>query len=153
MAAAGALVGRLRVPRAFVSPARRAIQTVAAMELAAEEDEALRDCDWGRWGGSSLDEIAASEPDAVALWMSDPEAAPHGGESIVALVSRVGAWMESGKVEGRVLAVTHAAVIRAAMIHALGTPTTSFWRIDAAPLSATELRWNGRQWSFRAREL
>lgn len=33
----------------------------------------------GRWSGRRLDE-AAAEPEAVAAWASDPEAAPHGGE-------------------------------------------------------------------------
>jgi len=38
-----------------------------------------------------VDEVQAQEPEAVAEWMHDPEAAPHGGESIVSLIGRVAA--------------------------------------------------------------
>jgi broad specificity phosphatase PhoE len=43
--------------------------------------------------------------------------------------------------------VTHAAVIRAAIVHAIEATPQSFWRIDVAPLSCTllsgsESRWN-----------
>jgi broad specificity phosphatase PhoE len=113
----------------------------------------LRDCDYGRWAGASLNDIAEAEPEAVALWLSDPHAAPHGGESIGALIERVAMWMDCEVPQGRTLAVTHTAVIRAAVIHALGAPANAFWRIDAAPLSLIELRRNERRWSFHATEL
>jgi broad specificity phosphatase PhoE len=93
--------------------------------------------------------VAASEPDAAASWLADPDAAPHGGESLAALVRRVGGWMDSAGLSGHVLAVTHPAVIRAALVYALGAPTTCFWRIDIAPLSLTKLRRNATQWSLR----
>lgn len=153
-AEAAKLAGRLPKARFILtSPARRAVDTVAATGLAAREHPALRDCDYGRWAGASLDDIAAAEPEAVALWLSDPHAAPHGGESIGALIERVAMWMDGEVPQGRTLAITHAAVIRAAVIHALGAPANAFWRIDAAPLSLIELRRNERRWSFHATEL
>jgi broad specificity phosphatase PhoE len=97
-----------------------------------------------------LADIAAAEPEAVAAWLADPNAAPHGGESLTALVGRVADWLDSDRIRGRTLAVTHAAVMRAAVVHVLGAPVRSFWRIDVAPLSIIELRRNGRRWTLHA---
>jgi len=45
--------------------------------------------------------------------------------------------------------VTHPAVIRAAIAHALAPPPGAFWRIDVEPLTAADLRWNAGRWSLR----
>ncbi|HEX4767979.1 MAG TPA: histidine phosphatase family protein [Lichenihabitans sp.] len=143
-----------RLPRAdhaLVSPARGAIETAVGLGLQAEIDLGLRDCDYGAWRGRRLDEIGTADPEALAQWLGDPASAPHGGESLLDLIGRVAAWLDGRRiVEGRTLAVTHAAVIRAAMVHALGAPPHSFWRIDIAPLSATALSGDGRRWTLHA---
>src|SRR5271163_4289536 len=72
--------------RYLTSPALRAVQTAEALKLAATFEPMLRDCDYGRWAGHTLDEIQAREPEAVAKWLRDPGAAPHGGESVLALI-------------------------------------------------------------------
>ena len=73
----------------------------------------LRECDYGRWTGRSLTEVQAEEPDAVAIWLRDPAAAPHGGEAVLSMIGRVGGWLDGRKANpGRVVAVTHASVIR-----------------------------------------
>ncbi|MGW9523881.1 histidine phosphatase family protein [Streptomyces diastaticus] len=110
----------------------------------------------GRWAGRRLDEVAAAEPAAVAAWAGDPEAAPHGGESLRGLLGRVGDWLAAGAWGGaqtpaaspvRLLAVVEPAVVRAAVIHALDLPARAFWRLDTGPLTLTTLtgrpgRWN-----------
>ena len=81
--------------------------------------------------------------------MSDPTAAPHGGESTLALMARVSAWLdEQRKTPGRVVAVTHAAVIRAAIVHAIGATSASMPRIDIAPLSVARLSGHGDRWNL-----
>ncbi|MBV8913653.1 MAG: phosphoglycerate mutase family protein, partial [Acetobacteraceae bacterium] len=61
LAAAVALAGYLPlVGRVLVSPAPCARQTAAALGLAAREEPALRDCDWGRWRGRTLDAVTAT---------------------------------------------------------------------------------------------
>ncbi|MDI7047409.1 histidine phosphatase family protein, partial [Escherichia coli] len=45
-----------------------------------------------------------------------------------------------------VVAVTHAPVIRAAIVHALGASPAIFSRIEIAPLSMIELRRSRRGW-------
>ena len=51
--------------------------------------------------------------------------------------------------DGHTIAVTHAAVIRAAVVTALGAPAQSFWRIDIEPLSRIALRSDNRRWVLR----
>jgi broad specificity phosphatase PhoE len=134
--------------RYWTSPALRARQTAEVLGLEATVEPLLRDCDYARWTGRSLDELQAEEPAAVAQWLSDPAAAPHGGESILGLIERVAAWLDSqSAAQGQIVAITHASVIRAAIVHAIEAPPRSFWRIDVAPLSLTVLsgadgRWN-----------
>jgi broad specificity phosphatase PhoE len=153
-ASAAILAGRLPpVGHVLTSPALRARQTVSALGLKAETEEALRDGDPGRWAGQTLDEVSAAEPEAVLSWLSDPTAAPHGGESVAALIRRVGGWLDGEAVQGRVLAVTHAAVARAAVVHVLGAPAQAFWRIDVPPLALVDLRRNGGPWTLRALRL
>ncbi len=148
--AASALAPRLPAfDRVLAGPSRRTRETVAALGLGAVEEPALRDCDYGRWGGRTLAEIAGAEPEAAALWLTDPACAPHGGESFMALIRRVGDWLDGGTLAGRVLAVTHAAVMRAAVLHVLGAPAERFWRIDAMPLSMLDLGHDGRRWALR----
>ena len=52
--------------------------------------------------------------------MTDPDAAPHGGESLTALLARVAAWLdEQAALDGTAVAVTHGGVVKAAVVHAL----------------------------------
>jgi broad specificity phosphatase PhoE len=138
-----------RSDHCVTSPARRATQTAAALNLEAMIEPMLRDCDYGRWTGRSFDEVQAQEPEALADWIKDPSATPHGGESIVAMIARVSAWLDTQlTTSGEILAVTHASVIRAAIVCALEAEPRSFWHIDIAPLSLTQLSGNGGRWTL-----
>jgi broad specificity phosphatase PhoE len=141
-----------RVDCVLTSPARCARQTADGLGLEAEADYDLRECDYGRWRGLSLGELAAADPGGLALWLSDPESAPHGGESLAALLPRVGGWLDRQIASGakRQIAVTHASVIRAAILRVLAAPAPSFWRIDIAPLSRTVLIANEARWTLRS---
>jgi broad specificity phosphatase PhoE len=70
------------------------------------------------------------------------------------VIERVAAWLDDPQ-EGRasrLLGVTHPAVIRAAVVHALGAPARSSWRIDVPPLSVTELRGRPGSWAHYLRD-
>ena len=139
-----------RWDRAVTSPALGARQTADALSLDASVDPALRDCDYGHWGGRRLADIQAAHPAELAAWLSDPAATPHGGESLLALMLRVSDWVADRlHDDGHTVAVTHAAVIRAALIGVLGAPAQSFWRIDVAPVSVVDLRSDKRRWVLR----
>jgi broad specificity phosphatase PhoE len=142
---------RMRVPdRALVSPALRARQTAEALGIAATVDPLLSDCDFGCWAGRRLVDVERDEPDAVAAWITEPGLAPHGGESIEELLRRVATWLAARTSEsGRLVAITHQAVIRAAIVEALGASAHSFWRVDIAPLTRTELRGGDKRWTLR----
>lgn len=140
-----------RADRVWTSPALRARQTAAALGLDVAEEPALRDVDAGRWAGRRLQEIQAEEPEGVIAWLADPDAAPHGGETLSDLLRRSAAWVDARAGDGgHGIAVTHAAVIRAAILHGLGAPASSFWRIDVVPLGVVELSHDGRRWAWRA---
>jgi broad specificity phosphatase PhoE len=49
----------------------------------------------------------------------------------------------------RTVAVTHPAVIRAAILLALDTQAKSFWRMDIKPLSHTDMHFRGGRWTLR----
>ena len=146
------LAGSLhRIDQCLTSPALRARETAAALGLTATVDERLRDCDFGRWTGRKFTQVLVREPVKLATWMSNPSSAPHGGESIEQLMARVAAWMrEPVRAKIHTVAVTHASVIRAAIVYVIGAQLQSFWRIDVVPLSLTDLRTNGRRWVLRS---
>jgi broad specificity phosphatase PhoE len=146
---AAASAGRLPdAERRLTAPEARTRQTAELLGLDAAVVPALRDCDYGAWRGRSFDDVHAREPDDVSAWLSDPAAAPHGGESILALLARVADWLGDEQTHhARTIAVTHAAVIRAAIVTAIGAPPASFWRIDLAPLSVTRLSGAGGRWN------
>jgi broad specificity phosphatase PhoE len=133
---------------AITSPARRCRQTAEAAGLDARADEQIGACDFGSWAGRSLADVNESDPDDVRAWMLDPEACPHGGESLAVFSTRIARWLDGQvELEGRAVAITHGEVVKAAVVHALGAPLLAFWRIDAAPLSVTELHAHGGRWA------
>jgi Histidine phosphatase superfamily (branch 1) len=135
--------------RCWTSPELRARQTAQALRLNASVQPALHECDYGRWAGSTLAEIATREPDAVDAWLRDPTAAPHGGEAIVELISRVATWLADERAhDRRAIAVTHPTIIRAAIVHAMQAPPQSFWRVDIRPLTVTRLSGTYERWNI-----
>ncbi|MBD3002874.1 histidine phosphatase family protein [Streptomyces sp. 5-10] len=177
---------------AFTAPSERCRGTATALGLDAAVAPELGDLDVGRWRGRSLDEVGQEAPEEVAAWLSDPAAAPHGGETLLELVERIGAWLETRREDpaqpaparatrrespapaapptsageirregpppaappaparaARLLAVVEPAVVRAALVHALGLPAPTFWRLDVAPLTATELSGRAGRWNLR----
>ena len=142
---------RRQAHRALCGPDRRTAETARALGLAPVDESALRDVDCGRWAGRSIDDVLSAEPEAFAAWMSDPDATPHGGESIGAVVERVTRWLGVLAAAGddRVVAVTHPAVVRSAALHALDAPVASFWALDVVPLAMVRLHASGGRWRLR----
>lgn len=131
-------------------PARRVRETAELLGLQARVEPAIAEADFGSWRGRTLAEIDRERPDDVADWLAEPESAPHGGESLADVHSRVAAWMAqlAGR-NGSTVAVTSGGVIKAAITIALGAPVRAAWQVDVSPLSETVLMaWDGR-WSLR----
>ncbi len=129
--------------RVIASPARVARQTAEWIADAFEIVPTFDDIDYGRWRGLSLREAGEREPAQLAAWLADPEAHPHGGESVAMLAARVAqgfAFIDRLNARERCIVVTHAIVVKAALAHALGMPLRSVYGMDLAPLSATVLK-------------
>lgn len=133
---------------AYCGPEKRTRQTAELLGLHAVVEPLLADLDCGRWRG---DVLGGVEPAELAIWLTDPAQAPHGGETVVQVIERVRRWMDSlASRRGRLVAVTHPAVVRAAILVALDAPAKSFWRVDIAPMSRTVLHFRGHAWTLRS---
>jgi broad specificity phosphatase PhoE len=132
------------------SPSARCRQTAEAAGLAIDAiDPALAECDFGAWAGRTLDDVTATEPEAGRAWMTDPDAAPHGGESLRAFASRIAGWLDAQAVlDGGAVAITHGGVVKTAIVAALDAPLEAFWRVDATPLAITELHAHDGRWTL-----
>jgi broad specificity phosphatase PhoE len=130
--------------RLLTAPELRARQTAQGLGWAAQVEDCLRDCDFGTWQGLELTQL---EPHAVQQWLGDPTAAPHGGESVEQLCQRIAHWMDALE-PGHWLAVTHPFVIRAALLHALGSQLATFQKIDVHPLAEVQFSRFGN-WKLR----
>lgn len=140
-----------RFDKTCISPDVSAVQTGEILGLHSETNPMLRDCDFGRWTGQSLADVQTTEPDALAIWLRDPTAAPHGGESFVDVINRVQAWMDGLLLtSGSVLTITHPTIIRAAIVSALGAGPHALRHIDIAPLSRAKLSSDCRRWTLSA---
>ncbi|MET7643691.1 histidine phosphatase family protein [Streptomyces sp. NPDC005426] len=133
----------------YCSPTARSRATGRALGFAPLVQPALRDCDMGRWRGCTLSDVTAREPAAVDAWLADPRSAPHGGEPLLAFISRIGNWLDTRPAcEGFIVAVTEPAVIRAALVYALNAPPSAYWNVDVRPLSTVTLIGLPRCWSL-----
>jgi broad specificity phosphatase PhoE len=130
----------------LIAPERRAADTARQLGLAGSTEQGLRDLDAGSWRGRELAELSPGE---AQTWLTDPGFRGHGGESIRDVVDRTGTWLRAIAEGGRsTVAVTHPAVIRAALLVALDAPTAAFWRLDVPPGQAVRLHYRGA-WSVR----
>jgi broad specificity phosphatase PhoE len=146
-----------RANQILTAPELRTQQTAKALNLAGTPTPEIRDLNHGIWQGRTLNALYAEDPAPIAQWLSDPASTPHSGESIAALITRIENWLAKlaalaaeDKHTNHTIAITHPAVIRAAILHTLSAPPQSFWRIDVAPLTLTDLRHNGRTWTLRS---
>ncbi|MER5788336.1 histidine phosphatase family protein [Streptomyces sp. NPDC001980] len=148
---AGELMPLAAAELRYCSPTPRSRATGEALGYAPLVQLALRDCDMGRWRGLTLGEAMAREPDQVDAWLSDPRGNPHGGESLLAFITRVGGWLDTRPVDDgdRIVAVAEPSVIRAALVYALKAPPSTYWNIDVRPLSTTTVTGRGGRWNLR----
>jgi broad specificity phosphatase PhoE len=97
----------------------------------------------GEWEGKSYLEIKKAEPEIYAAWSKDPiRNALPGGESIEQLCARVTAALQAllkehaGK---RIAMVSHAELIRAILLDALGLPLDNYYRISVPTASVSKV--------------
>jgi len=116
----------------------------------AEAAAALSEVDYGGWTGRAMADVATGDPEAFEVWRTDMAAAPHGGESLLAVRARVGRWLAT--IEGRqghLTALCSPVVARIALTAALDAPLTMIWRLDPMPWAMIELTFHRGRWALR----
>jgi broad specificity phosphatase PhoE len=134
------------------SPARRAIETAAALGAAAPEvDDGFRELDFGAWEGLTPDEVAQQDPATYAAFARGVLAAFPEGESVAEVWARTSAAIAT-RVADRLVVVTHATVIRVVVAGLLGVPIDHYRARFGRPghLSLTELEHHTGGWRLVA---
>jgi broad specificity phosphatase PhoE len=142
----GRRLQRERLAAIRSSPRRRTIETaeiiaeatgVGPVEIAAELDEV----DFGTWSGQSFAAL-----DADPLWRRwnsrRSEVRPPGGETMQQVEQRIlGTMAELARVYAgaTLVLVSHAEIIRAAVLHVLGMPADNWSRIAIDPAALTTI--------------
>ncbi|WP_431270363.1 histidine phosphatase family protein [Dankookia sp. P2] len=129
----------------FTSPMSRARATAIAIEtasgLAARPCDALNEIDFGEWTGASFADLAGDP--AWSRWNSQrSEARPPGGEPMYLAQARVVAGiqrMRAALPDGKVVAVSHADIIKAALLWCLGLTLDAHMRLDIDPASISAM--------------
>ncbi len=131
----------------FASTADRVLNSAdiisKTLSLPIVQIPGLNEQNVGDWEGRSYLEIKKEEPDLYKKWCNDPirNRAP-GGESLLDVFDRVSKDINkiieenAGK---KIVLVTHAGVIRSAIIAAMGMPIDNLWRIVVATGSASKV--------------
>lgn len=150
----GARLGAVPLVDVVSSPLVRCRQTAQAIldhqgtALSVRVDEELTECDYGRWQGLTLADLAGED-----LWQvvqSQPSAAVFpGGESLaamqaraVATIRRHDAAVEAEHGPGAIwAAVSHGDLIKSVLADALGMHLDLFQRIHVHPASVSIVRY------------
>lgn len=113
----------------IASPVLRAKQTAERIAkglggIGVDEAPEIAELDYGDWVGRDIDEIIAENPGEWRKYRTRPDTMSFpGGESIEGASRRIGAFAD-GVVErfdeGRVALVSHADVIKIALVHLMG---------------------------------
>lgn len=138
-----ATTARQPVTRLVASPLTRTRQTAAAVGEAlgvdVTFDERWLELDYGDLDGVPLADVPAS---TWAIWRTDPEFCPEGGECLSALGRRVrSACAELAEVarDQHVVVVSHVSPIKAAVAWALESGDLLAWRLFVAPGSISRI--------------
>ena len=127
------------VDRVVSSPLLRTRQTAAVFGTEVETDDRLMELDYGDYDGMALSDVP---PELWERWRTDPEFAPPGGESLVALRLRVTAALDDLSEAARIqtiVVVAHVSPIKAAVAWALGVGDEVTWRMFVRPASITRI--------------
>lgn len=126
------------------SPARRALETAAALGE-PDVDERLRELHFGELEGRTYEEIERERPELFMRWMQTPtEVRFPGGERFDDLRARAVAAAAELRERHRgatVAVVTHGGVVRALLADALGLPSAAIFRLDVGYARVSVVDW------------
>jgi broad specificity phosphatase PhoE len=131
-------------PRVIASPLERALRTaeLIAAALGVPDlvvDEQLIELDYGELDGTPLAKVDRAQ---WQRWREDVAWRPPGGETLLELHERIGAFCDGiagAAAEGDVVAVTHVSPVKAAAGWAIGAGPEVSWRMSLAVSSITRV--------------
>ena len=131
------------VAAVYASPLERTRETAApiakATGLRVRTDRSLLECDFGDWTGKRLDALRKL-PEWTTVQQAPSRFRFPGGESFAEMQLRIGSGIDrlvAAHPGERIVVVSHADPIKAAVAQALGTPLDLFQRIVISPCSVT----------------
>jgi probable phosphoglycerate mutase len=135
----------LRVSRIQSSPRRRALESAAPIAerfgVRVEVCDALDEVDFGDWTGRTFEELAHD-----AEWQrwnrERSRGRAPGGESTADVQARIVRHLERMHAEhpvGRIIMVSHAEVIRTAVLYYRGLPLDAWSAVEVPPASITRI--------------
>ncbi len=138
-------LARERITAIHTSPLERARETAAPiaerLRLAPEVHEAINEIDLGEWSGRSFEDL--SQDPRWQSWNSARAVSrPPGGESMLEVQARAIGHLErarSAHPDQAVVLVSHAEVIKAALLYCLGMPIDGYRLFDISPASISTL--------------
>lgn len=129
----------------FTSPLKRARQTAElalGMNTSIENDEDMKEIDFGLWEGMNFAEISAAWPEEVAQWaaMEEDFIFPE-GEATLHFRSRIEKIADKivHHSAGTAAIFAHGGVIRFLICHFLGLPGRCHLSFDISPASISEI--------------
>ena len=140
----------------YFSPLERTLQTAEAIAEACGAplltEPAINEIDFGAWSGCDIADLDR-RPGFVRWNAGRDQACAEGGETMIEVQARVLRWMESVVAAGppAVVAVSHADVIKAAVMVTLGLSPRAHDRLEVSPGSITCIA--GSEWGYRLMSL
>ena len=133
----------------YTSPMERAQETAAPLaerlSVPFSVSEALNEIDFGTWAGQSFAEL-----DPLPEWQywnaTRAEAWADGGESMAEAQARIVgevSRLRDVHPEQTVALVSHADMIKAALLHTLEMSLNEYWRLEISPASVSVLNYGG----------
>lgn len=133
----------------YASPLDRAIETAEPLArdraLRIEPNMDLMEIDFGAWTGKRFDQLAA-DPQWVRFNRHRSQAAVPGGERATDAQARIARVIDEARIthpHQTVVFVTHADVIRLAVLHLAGAPIDFIHRFEISPASVTAIEYSG----------
>lgn len=134
----------------LASPARRTMDTAAALGLTPTPEPRLREQNFGAWTGRRHADIEAELGPAYGeFWRKPATNRPPGGESFEDQIARVRDCL-AALPAGDVALVIHSGTIRAVLAIALDLPAENALRFVIDPLSLTLVDRLDQGWRIRA---
>lgn len=137
--------------------ARATAGAIAGARTRLEDRPGLREFHFGLWDGMGFEAVSARDPVlSRRYWEAPGDVAPPGGESwnqAAARVDREVAALQAAHPGRDIVAVAHFGVILTRLHAARGGSAADVLAQQIAPLSLTELHWDGRWTEISANRL